>query len=173
MADEFIQDLLQADRTALRALLEETSPPLFKYLLRFLGDRKTAIDVLSEAYIELLQNVVALENEEDIHPFLWKSAHKAALKHAFSSGDGPAAPKVGISRKPSAPEFVSENPLESVRRLENAWADLDIPYREALALAGIEPLVSYDEASELIEGAKGTLRSRLAYAIRSFLRHAV
>ena len=57
-----------------------------------------------------------------------------------------------------------------MNHLEEVWGSLDVPYREALALAGIEPLIPYDAASEMLDGTRGTLRSRLAYAIRTFLK---
>lgn len=172
--DSLVARIKRDDRGALKELISETSTPLYRYAYRYLGDRALARDVLGKAYLQLLKEELdKVEGIDDIRTSLWRIIHKSATREAFSlhkSSSGPEAPRAGTSRKPPAPEYVRKSRSENVQALEEPWQSLDVPYREALALAGIEPLVPYDAASEMLDGTRGTLRSRLAYAIRIFLK---
>lgn len=169
MAD-VLNRLKQGERAALKELLDATCTPLYRYLYRFLGDEDAAVAVLTDAYGELLGELEGLKEEKELRASLWQRAHRLAAKKAFSAGAGPKAPRAGVSRKSGPPAFVSGSRDEAVRRLAGAWAELDVPYREALAIAGIDAEVAYDAAAERIEASAATVKSRLAYALRALLK---
>ena len=85
-------------------------------------------------------------------------------------GKGPTAPKAGSKKTYPPPDYLLQINDVTVRKLISAWEELDPPYREALALSGIEPLIDEEQAGTVIEGTQGTLKSRLSYALQHFMK---
>ncbi|MBN1808685.1 MAG: sigma-70 family RNA polymerase sigma factor [Planctomycetes bacterium] len=168
-AARFIDRLKKGEPSAMEEALKKNSGAIYRFLYRFLGDRKQADDVLEQVMVSFVRSIPSLGENDTVEVVLWREAHKAAVKSAFGGG-GPSAPRAGGKKKTPAPGYMAESGDPDIKRLVSAWEELDPPYREALALSGIEPLIDYDDASSIIEGTQGTLRSRLTYALRRLLK---
>jgi len=166
---KFIERLKKGEPSAFSEVLQKHSPLVYKFLFRFLGDRKQADEALMAIMKAVVECIPELGESDKIDGIIWRETHKAAVKMAFG-GKGPAAPKAGSKKTYPPPEYLTQINDVTIRKLVTAWEELDPPYREALALSGIEPLIDEEQAGSIIEGTQGTLRSRLSYALRQFMR---
>jgi len=165
----FIERLKKGEETALEEVLKKHGPPVYKFLFRFLGDKKRTDAAFTEIMTAFVMAVPELGENNRVETVIWQEAHRTAVKTAFGAS-GPTAPRAGGKKTFPPPDYLVKSSDPAAQKLVAGWEELAPPYREALALSGIEPLLSYEEASGIIEGTQGTLRSRLSYALRRFMR---
>src|ERR1700674_3102349 len=75
------QGELRMDEAAFRAFYEETSCPLFAYLLRVSGERALAEDLLQEPYCRLLAAKLSPMDEAGRRSYLFRIAHNLLHEH--------------------------------------------------------------------------------------------
>ena len=165
----FIERLKKGEPSAFSEVVQRHGPKVYKFLFRFLGGRKQADEALTAVMKAVVDCIPELGENDKIDGIVWRETHKLAVKMAFG-GKGPAAPKAGSKKTYPPPDYLVQINDVTVKKLISAWEELDPPYREALALSGIEPLIDEEQAGSIIEGTQGTLKSRLSYALRRFMK---
>jgi DNA-directed RNA polymerase specialized sigma24 family protein len=73
-ASPIAKDKLRMDETAFRAFYEETSPPLFAYLLHASGERALAEDLLQDSYCRFLCAKLVPEDARQRRSYLFRIA---------------------------------------------------------------------------------------------------
>jgi len=156
----------RGDPRALASLYRQLAPPLLGFLVRRLGDRAEAEDVLHDTFLRLLDDRRG-GGPDHVRPWLFTVAGHLALDRlrrrkrrgellaAEGAGAGPAGP-------PDPEGAVEHRELRD--RIEAALADLPPTYAAAFHLRVRERL-PYREIAHLLGDAEGTLRSRVHHAL--------
>ena len=157
------------DRDAFDALYSQTSPKLFGVLIRLLGNRTDAEDVLQEVYIKI-----------------WNKADKFATQEAnamswlVAVARNLAIDKIRARKKPSenlddVAEFVADDkksPEQSAiasgeaRQIDECMERLDRDKAEAVRAAYMEGY-SYQELADRYQTPLNTMRTWLRRSLRS------
>jgi RNA polymerase sigma-70 factor, ECF subfamily len=74
LAGRIAKDGLRMDEAAFRVFYEQTSAPLFKYLLRVTGERELSEDVLQEAYCRFLSHDLPDMDAAQSKSYLFRTA---------------------------------------------------------------------------------------------------
>src|SRR5271156_6799815 len=119
------------DEAAFRAFYEETSRPLFAYLLRVSGERALAEDLLQESYCRLLSAKLLLMDESGRRSYLFRLATNLL-------GDRFRRPRE-YSRPDPIPEVASSTPHPDLKiEVRQAFGRLKHRDRQLLWLAYVE-----------------------------------
>jgi RNA polymerase sigma-70 factor, ECF subfamily len=127
----FIKGEPSMDEAAFRAFYEETSRPLFAYLLRVSGERALAEDLLQESYCRLLSAKLSPMDEAGRRNYLFRIATNLLR-------DRWRRPKE-YSLPDPVPEVASSTPHPDLRiEVQQAFARLKHRERQLLWLAYVE-----------------------------------
>jgi RNA polymerase sigma-70 factor (ECF subfamily) len=156
-----------ADEALMRTLYEQHAPALFGFVLRLVeGDRARAEDVVQEALLRAWRHPEALKAERgDVRPWLFTVARRLVID--------------GQRRRHSRPVEVDAPALEAVPAENDDFERLLETWEVADALRGLSPehravlLETYyrghsvAEAAEVLHVPRGTVKSRVFYALRA------
>ncbi len=153
---------------------EELAMPLFDSLYNFArwltADRDEAEDLVQETYAKALRGFASFEQGTNFRAWMFR-----ILRNTFLTS------RTGL--KPTVPLEDDDNPLTPVvatnpesillgnldqQALQDAIAELPVPYREVLLLCDVEEM-SYREIAEALSAPMGTVMSRISRA-RAALR---
>ena len=160
-----IARLKSGDTIAFDVVYARWRARVFSFLVRQLGDRALAEDLLQETFIRLAAHRSRLRDDTDVGAWLFTVARRLAVTHARWRSVTKWA--FGVLRRAdaqrtSAPhEILASN--ESMAQLERALAGLAGPYREVLLLVAIEGLAP-SQAAAVIGIRPDALRKRLSRA---------
>ena len=159
------------DREALDALLKSVQGPLYLYVLRLVGERAAAEDVLQEVFLRIYRKLRWLREPELFRPWAYRIASREAFKRlrrerrwaeqirdedvlaALPADEPPEAARARLER---LPQLVARVPPASRAVLVLHYFH-DMPLGEIAVVLGV---------------ALGTVKSRLAYGLKT-LRRAV
>lgn len=146
---------------------------VFSFLVRQLGDRVVAEDVLQETFLRLAAHRARLRDDTDIGAWLFTVARRLAVSHERRRSVMKWALSVLRTADPARAAAPSENlaSSESMARLERELAALPAPYREVLLLVAAEGLEP-SQAAAVIGIRPDALRKRLSRA-RAMLSDAL
>lgn len=162
------------------AMFEELAMPLFDQLYNFAQwltrDRAEAEDLVQETYAKALRGFTSFQRGTNFRAWMYRilrntfltsrSGLKAASMVALDADDAPE-----ISAGPETPETIVIGRFQE-KLLQAALEELPLPFREILLLCEVEEM-SYQEISEALSIAPGTVMSRLSRArkaLREILR---
>ena len=152
------------DREALDRLLRDVQEPLFRYLLRLVGNRQLAEDILQEVFLQIYRKLGWLREPAVFRPWCYRIASRAAFRALRKErrrweeplDDLPA----GLDAVPP-PDPPGPGLLE---RLPGLLEQVSPASRAVLALHYLHEL-SLQEVADILEISPGTAKSRLAYGL--------
>jgi RNA polymerase sigma-70 factor (ECF subfamily) len=159
------------DRRALDDLLRSVQAPLFRYVLRVVGDRGLAEDALQETFLRICRKVRWLDDPSLFRPWAFRIASREAFRtlkretrrNRWLTSDDDLEVQPAIHADPPPRIDASE-----LARLIEATSPAS---RAVLVLHYIEDL-TIDEVAAVLDLSSGTVKSRLSYGLRT-LRRAV
>ena len=158
--------IVGGDRLAMRTLYRRHERRVFRFILRMIGDRCVAEDVLSEVFFEVWKKAEHFEGRSAVSTWLLGVARHKALTAAaakarpYESLDGAAAINVA---DPNADQ--GEALLEGERRviLRRCLAALSPEHREIIDLVYYQEK-SVRQIADLLAIPENTIKTRMFYA---------
>jgi len=179
------EDLLRlhlgGEQGAFEALVRRRGPEVFRFLVRFLGDRSLADDVFQETFLQVHQAADRFDPTRRLKPWLFTIAANKARDAMRSRSRRQAAPldaRIGAESDESAAyvdllEADIQMPIEDLENRELKQAVqrvvLQMPehLREVLLLSYFQQL-PYKEVADVLSVPLGTVKSRLHAAVKHF-----
>ncbi len=175
--------LKAGDRSEFARLVEETSPKIYRLLLKMLGDEADAEDALQDAYLKALRSLPGFEERSSLSTWLYRIAVNEALMTIRKR-----KPQVGLveeERDEDGGEATAPSELadfcclpehelmsgEGRRQLNQAVQTLSPALRAVFLLRDVEDL-SVRETAEALGVSEQVVKTRLLRA-RLKLREAL
>ncbi len=166
-------DVLHAQRGDMQAfhrLVDRYERRLLYYILRFVDDPESGLDVLQEVWLSAFRLLPRLVAPEAFRVWLYKIAHGKVVQllrqkrrsAAWVSDSANSSPDVAVSDEPV---------FESVELVHQALSFLSVEQREVLVLHFLEGM-QLEEIARAIDCPLGTVKSRIYHGKRS-LRNAI
>lgn len=159
------------DREALDELLKSVQESLYRYVLRLVGERAMAEDILQEVFINIYRKLRWLREPELFRPWAYRIASREAFKQLkrerrWTEQIRDESVLAAIPAQPpidSAPELLAQLPQFVARVPPASRAVLVLHYFHDMPLT---------EIAVVLDIALGTVKSRLAYGLAN-LRRAI
>jgi RNA polymerase sigma-70 factor (ECF subfamily) len=146
--------------------------PIYTLIANILGNDTDAADVLQNVFVKVFRGISQFHGASTLKTWLYRIALREALNHRrgwfrrhvhepFSLDEEAAEPVEALADRPHP-----NNPYEALeqserqRLVKTALEGLPRPYRAVLVLREIDGC-SYEEISEILGIAEGTVKSRL------------
>jgi RNA polymerase sigma-70 factor (ECF subfamily) len=169
-----INALREGDREAFAAMVDLYSPPLYRLVMRMLGNPQEAEDALQETFLQAFRNINQFEGRSRLSTWLYRIATNQALMKLrkrepdFVSVDEPIETTEGGSLPRQLrdwcclpeQEFMSS---EASRHLDHAIQELSPALRAAFILRDLQEF-STREAAEILEISESAVKTRLLRA---------
>jgi RNA polymerase sigma-70 factor (ECF subfamily) len=152
------------DRGALNQLLSDLQDGLYGYLVRLVGDKHLAEDILQEVFVLIWRKLFWLRDSAVFRPWAYRIASREAFrrlrKHRFQ------VKMLGHETS------LAELPAREVPPLPHGWAEalpgllacLSPASRAVLILHYLQGM-TLNEVADVLEVSPGTVKSRLAYGL--------
>jgi len=155
----------QGDRDAFGILVERHQDRIFNSLLRVLGSRDDALDVVQDAMVQAFVKLDSFRGDAKFSTWLYRIAMNLALSYRRRH-----RPSVSVEelKQRAGEEPVSELPSpdknlmdqERAATVQQALAALEVQHCQILVLREMENC-SYADIAQILELPVGTVRSRL------------
>jgi RNA polymerase sigma-70 factor (ECF subfamily) len=157
----------EGDVTAFETLYSRHRGPLFRFLLRQIGNQQFAEDVFQEVWSRIIRNSNNYRPTAKFTTYIYLIARNCAVDHHRRTGRQPdTVPAEGIAE----PVAKTGDPIEAVcnsdvgNALCVALSELPTEQREAFLLRE-ESGMSLDEIATVTGVGRETVKSRLRYAL--------
>lgn len=155
---------------AWEALVDRFEPMVWSVARGFRLDDATAKDVCQTVWLRLIENIGTIEDPERLPGWLATTTRREALRVTRArERDIPSEFEYDVEDPaPSLDEVLIED--EETRAVVRAFKTLDDVCRQLLRLMTIEPALSYEEMSEIMErpvGSLGPTRARCLKKLKS------
>lgn len=150
------------DRKALETLLEGVQRPLHRYVLRLIGNRPSADDVLQETLMRIYRKLRWLDDPALFTPWAYRIASREAFRFLARQQQSQAR-YVDDARLEAMPDTPADSPDASdlERLVEQAS-----PASRAVLILHYQHDLTIDEVAAVLGIPPGTVKSRLAYGLR-------
>ena len=156
------------------ATFEELAMPLFSQLYNFAHwltqDRSEAEDLVQETYVKALRGFAGFQQGTNFRAWMYRILRNTFLTSRTRSKASVTRPleEEDNDQLPATEETPESVLIASAQKetLQNALAELSVPFREILLLCDFEEM-SYQEISETLGIPTGTVMSRLSRARRA------
>ena len=150
------------EAAALEDIYRRTSAKLFAVVLRILGDRTEAEDVLQEVYITVWNRAGSYDPARGVSPITWLAAvaRNRAIDRVRSRAVRKTQPIEAAAEAPdpAAPAWAALEAADDSRRLAGCLEALDPKQASAIRTAFFEG-VTYEALAERIGAPLGTVKS--------------
>ena len=155
------------DREALEQLLRSVRPTLHRYVRRLAG-AADADDVVQDVLVSIARNVVWLIEPRLFRPWAFRIASRAAFRHlrrvrrrGFQETDEAMLASLPAPGPPPTNELLAE------------LLDGDVlsPASRAVLVLHFQEDMQLDEVAAVLEIPLGTVKSRLAYGLKTLRRY--
>jgi RNA polymerase sigma-70 factor (ECF subfamily) len=175
MAEEeqrFVERLRRRDEAAFNELVARNQGPIYRLLLRMLGNAAEAEDVAQEVFVSAFKSIESFRGDSALSTWLYRIAQnhgKNRIKYlARRSRDTARAPHArdegtpghGAHGSPDEQPDRAVEAHEAERHLAGALSDLDDEQRVLLTLRDVEHM-SYEQITQVTALPLGTVKSRL------------
>jgi RNA polymerase sigma-70 factor (ECF subfamily) len=164
--ERLVAGLKHREPAAIEALLETHGNRLLRSAVLLCGDETTAQDLVQDAFLEAMRSVHRFRGEASLYTWLHSillnlTRHHRRDSQRFVYDNEAAARQVSVfEERPNALDFES-----AAVELTRALRQLSESHREVLVLRYYEHM-KIDELARHLSVSKGTVKSRLHYAIR-------
>lgn len=150
------------DREAVETLLKAIQRPLHRYVLRLIGNRPSADDVLQETLMRIYRKLRWLDDPAVFRPWAYRIASREAFRFLARQQRWRAryVDDSGLDVMPDTSAEVSDA-SELERLVEQAS-----PASRAVLILHYQHDLTIDEVAAVLGVAPGTVKSRLAYGLR-------
>jgi len=163
--------------TAMEVLLERYEKPLFNFVLRQIGDRARAEDLLQETFLRLVEHAGSFEGHARLRTWLFRIARNQCIdegrrrvhrRHpSLDAAQGPDGDGASLydrigEKGPSAERSSVSNEVGVAMNL--AVQALPEDQREVFLLRQVQNL-SFKEIGEITGVTENTVKSRMRYAL--------
>lgn len=155
------------DREALEALLRSVQAALHRYVRRLVGEAD-ADDVVQDVLVAIARNVVWLVEPRLFRPWAFRIASRASFSHlrrvrrrGIEETADPVLASLPAAEAPPDSELLTE-------LLEN---DALSPASRAVLVLHFQEDMQLDEVAAVLEIPLGTVKSRLAYGLKTLRRY--
>ena len=177
--DETLLRQYQAgDRAAFGELLQRHRRPVFNFILRYLGDRNQAEDLLQEVFLRIVQGAGEFKGESKFTTWLYTIARNLCIDTArkmvfrrHASLDGPTHGEEGdgpslMDRIPNSGAAVDRDAIgrELQPQLARAVEALVHEQREVFVMREYMAL-PFKEIADIVGVPENTVKSRMRYAL--------
>ena len=155
------------DGEALELLLRSVQRPIHRYVMRLTGP-SDADDVMQDVLVAIARNIVWLVEPRLFRPWAFRIASRAAFSHlrrVRRRGVEESADTVLASLP--APDAPPDNELLG----ELLDGDRLSPASRAVLVLHFQEEMQLDEVAAVLEIPLGTVKSRLAYGLKTLRRH--
>ncbi|HVS13157.1 MAG TPA: sigma-70 family RNA polymerase sigma factor [Thermoanaerobaculia bacterium] len=165
---ELIACVARGDRRAFEALYRRYYPRLFGYLLRLVGSRELAEEVLDDTMVVVWQSAGRFEGRSKGSTWIFGIAYRRALKRLRRRLRAPAS---RVSDHVLADLAAPESPERDLDRKEQreavllALAELPVQQRAVVLLTYFEDL-PYAEIASILDCPVNTVKTRMFHARR-------
>ncbi len=181
LQDQTDEDLMTAyqggEVRAFEVLLARHRKPVFNYILRFIGDRETAEDLLQEAFLRVIKGVDAYKRQAKFTTWLYTIARNLCVdqtrrrkhrRHASLDAPMDASEDAGtlLEVLPGG-EMASDRKTVNKQlyaRMQKAIAELSEEQREVFLMREFLDL-PFKQIGEVVGVPENTVKSRMRYAL--------
>ena len=161
-----IRRIAEGDQLAMRTLFGRHRVPLYRWLLRLVGDEALAEDLLSEVFLDVWRQAAAFEARSSVSTWLLAIARHKALSARRRRTDA-ELDEATVSTVPDTandPEVTlqKKNRAEALRQ---SLPRLSPEHREVIDLAYYHGK-SVKEIAEIVSISEATVKTRMFYARR-------
>jgi RNA polymerase sigma-70 factor (ECF subfamily) len=163
---DLVRRFRAGEARAFEALVDRYKRPLFVLLVRVVGDRHAADDLLQECFVRLWRHIDDLDESEPLYGLLRRIAVNLGRNHLRGRARRHKATE-GMIREMSKPIDGPEPELdgaeETGRAVREALDELPEEQRTCLVLR-VQEEMSYSQIARAVGVAVGTVMSRLSRA---------
>jgi RNA polymerase sigma-70 factor (ECF subfamily) len=159
-----IRRIAQGDQLAMRTLFGRHQVPLYRWLLRLVGDQALAEDLVSDVFLDVWRQAASFEARSSVSTWLLAIARYKALSARRRRTDVELDEK--IASRVADPSDDPEVALQKKTRAElvrHSLAELSPEHGEVIDLVYFHGK-SIKEVSEIVGIATATVKTRMFYA---------
>jgi RNA polymerase sigma-70 factor (ECF subfamily) len=159
-----IRRIAEGDQLAMRALFGRHRVPLYRWLLRLVGDESSAEDLLSDVFLDVWRQAAAFEARSSVSTWLLAIARYKALSSRRRRTDAELDEKIAsrVADPADDPEVVLQK-KNRAELLRHSLARLSPEHGEVIDLVYFHGK-SVKEAAEIVGTAEATVKTRMFYA---------
>lgn len=159
------------DKAALDELLRAVQEPLYRYLLRLVGERALAEDILQEVFLLIYRKLDWLDAPELFRPWAYRIASREAFKRLKRERQWTeqVRDEAVLGRIPAA--LPDQDQSVSIDQLSDLLDQVSPASRVVIVLHYLEDM-PLTEVADVLDINVGTVKSRLAYGLAR-LRRAI
>jgi RNA polymerase sigma-70 factor (ECF subfamily) len=159
-----IRRIAQGDQLAMRTLFGRHRVPLYRWLLRLVGDEALAEDLLSDVFLDVWRQAAAFEARSSVSTWLMAIARYKALSARRRRPDAELDEKIAsrVADPADDPEIVLQK-KNRAELLRHSLARLSPEHGEIVDLVYFHGK-SVKEAAEIVGIAEATVKTRMFYA---------
>lgn len=157
---------VSGDDQAFAVLVRRYQAPLYRHAWRLTQDRRTAEDVVQEAFVAAWRRLPTLARAESFRSWLYQITTRRSIDVARARRPEEPLDTLGTVSEPASTAAGPETRLEQRAQLDDlavALQTLPVGSRAAWCLREIDEL-SYDEIAAALELPVSTVRGRIARA---------
>src|SRR5438128_1962646 len=159
-----IRRIAEGDQLAMRTLFGRHRVPLYRWLLRLVGDEALAEDLLSEVFLEVWRQAATFEARSSVSTWLLAIARHKALSARRRRTDAELDEKIAsrLADPADDPEVVLQK-KNRAELLRHSLARLSPEHGEVIDLVYFHGK-SVKEVAEIVGIAEATVKTRMFYA---------
>ncbi len=159
-----IRRIAEGDQLAMRTLFGRHRVPLYRWLLRLVGDDALAEDLLSDVFLDVWRQAAAFEARSSVSTWLLAIARYKALSARRRRTDAELDEKIAskVADPADDPEVVLQKKTRA-ELLRHALARLSPEHGEVIDLVYFHGK-SVKEVAEIVGIAEATVKTRMFYA---------
>jgi RNA polymerase sigma-70 factor, ECF subfamily len=159
-----IRRIAQGDQLAMRTLFGRHRVPLYRWLLRLVGDEALAEDLLSDVFLDVWRQAATFESRSSVSTWLLAIARHKALSARRRRPDAELDEKIAstVADPADDPEVVLQKKTRA-ELLRRCLARLSPEHGEVIDLVYFHGK-SVKEVAEIVGIAEATVKTRMFYA---------
>ena len=159
-----IQLIAAGDKHAMHILFARHNVRVFRFVVRFVGDKSTAEDLVSEVFLDVWRQAGRFQGRSQVTTWLLAIARNKALSalRGRSNEELDEDVAAGIEDPQDNPEVTLQN-RQKAEILLNCLTKLAPPHREVIDLVYYHEK-SIDEVAEITGVPQNTVKTRVFYA---------